>query len=204
MRCVSQNDTNDCVVYLTAWVDKKPVYMVTSMLPYAVNVRRKAYNTRREYEVIAPSVITIYNKNMDGTDKIDQTLSYYRIKTTTKRWQCKRFVYFLFVALANAHILFKADLPDSSEVPARRQRGYYFIDFLMMIIKDLVPDELYARATAPPRVTPTPTPYTPVPRTIVPTPMQNTRAAIQTPAGAVQNAGAKLSGFALNVIFPYV
>jgi hypothetical protein len=44
-------------------MDKKPVHMISSMLPYVVNVRRYTYKTRREYEeinVLAPSVITIY------------------------------------------------------------------------------------------------------------------------------------------------
>ena len=40
--CVNQNDTNDFVVYLTAWMDKKPVHIVSSMLLYVVNVRRNA------------------------------------------------------------------------------------------------------------------------------------------------------------------
>jgi hypothetical protein len=141
---------------------------------------------------------------MGGTDKVDQTLSYYRMKTTTKRWQCKIFVQFLSVALANAHLLFNADLLDSREAPARRQRGYYFIDFLMMVIKDLVPDELYARATAPRRATPTATPDTPVPRTIVHTPMQKYSGCNPDTRRRCAKAVAKLSGFALNVMFSYV
>lgn len=173
--CVSNSDVNGDKVYVTAWMDKKPVHMVSNIRPYVTNVRRNSYNRAQEFEeinIVAPSVITIYNKYMGGTDKVDQALSYYRMKTKTKRWQAKIYVHFLFVSLVNAHVLFRADLPNSPEAPAKQQRGYYLIDFLLMVIEELLPPDLFARATAPPRTTPAPTPGTPEPRTVIHTPIQ--------------------------------
>jgi hypothetical protein len=173
--CVSNADQNGDKVYLTSWMDKKPVHMVSNLRPYVTNVRRNSYNRAHEFEeinIVAPSVITVYNKYMGGTDKVDQALSYYRMKTKTKRWQAKIYVHFFFVALVNAHVLFRADLPDTPGAPAKKQRGYYLIDFLLMVIEDLLPPRLFATATAPPRTTPAPTPGTPEPRTVIHTPIQ--------------------------------
>ena len=58
--CVSNSDVNGDKVYVNAWMDKKPVHMVSNIRPYVTLIRRNAYNRDREYDpinIVAPSVL---------------------------------------------------------------------------------------------------------------------------------------------------
>ncbi len=94
-------------------------------------------------------MITYYNSHMGDTDKMEQQLSYYRIKMKTKRWPIKIFLHFLSVAVMNDHVLYRADLPDSAAAPANKQQGYILLGFVQLLIKELIPVDVFARAPAP-------------------------------------------------------
>jgi hypothetical protein len=139
------------VLRVVCWQDTKPVHLLTSLKSKVGFVERNAYNggLHAINRVTAPSMITYYNSHMGGTDKMDQQLSYYRIKMKTKRWPIKIFLHFLSVAVMNAHVLYRADLPDSAAAPANKQQGYFLLGFIQLLIKELIPVNVFARATAP-------------------------------------------------------
>jgi hypothetical protein len=103
------------VLRVLYWQDTKPVHLLTSLKSKIGFVERNAYNggLHAINRVTAPSsMIAYYNSHMGGTDKMEQQLSCYRIKMKTKRWPIKIFLHFLSVAVMNAHVLYRADLPE--------------------------------------------------------------------------------------------
>jgi len=99
-------------VYITGWMDKKPVHMVhtwpTFLMPVHRKVSARESNTGRfeRIELTIPTVIKVYNKYMGGTDGFDQALSYYELILQSKKWYKRFFTHFLNVAKVNAHILY--------------------------------------------------------------------------------------------------
>jgi len=54
-----------------------------------------------------PYVITMYNANMGGVDRMDQNVSTYRISIRSKKWWWPLFAYLLDVAMQNSWLVYR-------------------------------------------------------------------------------------------------
>ena len=129
-------------MYFIAWQDSKPVHMLTSFISKMIPIRRNSTNDEGGHElldILMPSSFKIYNKYMGGTDHMDQLIAYYRPRVITYK------VFFLAAAVANAHVLYMKYGMDSS-IEAKKQPGYTLLDFIIMLIKELIGENLYKTA----------------------------------------------------------
>ena len=99
-------------LWFTAWVDNKPVHMLSTIPLHKSHVDRVHKDARGNYTgkapVEIPTVVMTYNTAMGGTDLMDQMISYYKTKIRTRRWQTRIYFHFLNAMVVNAHILFKS------------------------------------------------------------------------------------------------
>lgn len=90
-------------VYVSAWKDKRPVYLITTNHhPYLV-VSRNRYG-KQEIKSIE---IVDYNKyNMTGIDRADQMLPYYSTPKRILRWYKKVFFHIFDMIVSSASYLY--------------------------------------------------------------------------------------------------
>jgi len=95
-------------MYFTAWMDSKPVHMLSTFPSTRDNARRLSNVDGRweRIDIPRPTVIKVYNDLMGGTDKFDQFNSYYDQRLRSKKWPLRIILHFLRGAAVNAHILF--------------------------------------------------------------------------------------------------
>ena len=101
---------SDWKIYFTAWIDSKPVHLLSTFQGFLSTCFRRVSEAtgwvRKELPI--PSIIHIYNKGMGGTDGMDQWLEMFRpksIKTTT--WLPKVFIHVINIAVVNSFIIHK-------------------------------------------------------------------------------------------------
>jgi hypothetical protein len=100
-------------IFFTAWMDTKPVHLLSTFCPYRATCVRKTKTGEGVWysaELDRPTVIEVYNKAMGGTDKMDQLESYYDNRARTNKWQMRIFMHFLRIAALNARVLFNDHL----------------------------------------------------------------------------------------------
>lgn len=101
--------SEEAKAYITSWMDKKPVHMLSSFPANGIKCFRMMKNAAGQWEkkeVDFPTTIHVYNHSMGAVDKNDQLAAYYdfRIKVR-KRWQPRLERRVLKTALINAHVL---------------------------------------------------------------------------------------------------
>eukprot|EP00007_Cunea_sp_BSH-02190019_P002906 CAMPEP_0174229214 /NCGR_PEP_ID=MMETSP0417-20130205/249_1 /TAXON_ID=242541 /ORGANISM="Mayorella sp, Strain BSH-02190019" /LENGTH=918 /DNA_ID=CAMNT_0015306737 /DNA_START=70 /DNA_END=2826 /DNA_ORIENTATION=- len=108
------DDGHDREIGLVAWMDRKPVHVLTSHhdTTSAGVCRRRTADGLREFR--RPTVVGHYNDNMGGVDIADQR----RLHIQTRihglhRWWIRLFFYGFDVALCNAFRLFKLAIPET-------------------------------------------------------------------------------------------
>lgn len=96
-------------IIVVKWFDNKEVTVGSNH--YSVNptskVRRWDKSMKVYLSIIIPFLILVYNKGMGGVDHCDQLLSFYRIKTKSRKWYRRVLYHFLDLCLVNAFILYK-------------------------------------------------------------------------------------------------
>ena len=103
VKCMKK-DAED--IYFTAWMDNKPVHMISTIKPTLINLSRKSStNGWRRVQIPSHSLIQYYNYGMGGTDKMDQLNSYYHFNHKGIRWTHRLLSHFLGVSMVNAMIL---------------------------------------------------------------------------------------------------
>ncbi|CAG5046111.1 unnamed protein product [Parnassius apollo] len=90
-------------VYVSKWVDKRPVLMVTT----SVHPRLIEIQNRFQQRKIKPAEVAEYNQHMSGVDRADQMISYYSSPRKTIRWYKKVMFHLLDVAVWNSFFIFK-------------------------------------------------------------------------------------------------
>ena len=97
-------------VYLTSWMDSKPVHLISTWPPKYDAVKRNSKNPQtgafEQVEIRRPTTVGDYNRGMGGTDKQDQLGVYYDQRLRTKRWPLRLVLHFLRVSLINSMILY--------------------------------------------------------------------------------------------------
>ena len=106
--------------YFTAWMDSKPVHLLTSFPPFETTCERSDKRANGSYgpkaPVPQPSIVPIYNMGMPGTDIGDQKSGYYHDHRKSKKWQMKIYKHFLTSVGTNAHILYNDDRKNDKQL----------------------------------------------------------------------------------------
>ena len=122
-------EKRDWYVYFHAWMDNKPVSLLSTFQVSSQICYRKTFDWTGSFiqlQVPRPGVVAIYNHAMGGTDLSDQLGSYIRTTLRANKWPVRIFTHFIDLTVANAHIIYKGI----------KDRGTYsIIDF----ITDLIP-----------------------------------------------------------------
>jgi hypothetical protein len=101
-------------IYFTAWMDSKPVHMLSTFAPYQAECLRNRATAAGGHEKAPcpqPTVIPVYNIAMPGTDMKDQMNSYYEIRKRGWKWQPRIFGHFNNCSNDNACTLYNCHLP---------------------------------------------------------------------------------------------
>lgn len=97
--------------YFTAWMDKKPVHILSTFGGGVGNCIRKVQDkTNQTWSKVTysqPSLIKTYNAGMGGTDGFDQWLAMFRAKIKTTTWLPKVFLHILNITFVNSYIIYK-------------------------------------------------------------------------------------------------
>jgi transposase IS4-like protein len=105
-------------IYFYNYNDNKEVHMISTVFDgNYVEKEGKAWkkdkNTGRKISTIVqkkiPEVIISYNKNMNGVDKLNQSIKSLNIKRSTKKWDKKLSLFILAAMLNNSYILWKPE-----------------------------------------------------------------------------------------------
>jgi hypothetical protein len=120
-------------LYFTAWMDTKPVHVLSTYPPEVETIRRNTKDKNKKYVKIdlkRPTIIGDYNKSMGGTDKHDQLNSYYRSGLKTLAWQPRIYTHFLISTCTNASIIY------------RKLQGYSKEDYRLLTFIDNLLDQM--------------------------------------------------------------
>lgn len=109
------------------WEDKRSVRMLTSVheLEFCATGKK---NYRTKEDIIKPTCVQDYNKNMGGIDNIDRQLSITESVRKTMKWYRKLFFHLLDLCLSNAHSLYKM----------RNKEPISFPSFRLQVVRSLL------------------------------------------------------------------
>jgi hypothetical protein len=123
-------------MYLTAWVDNKPLHVLHSW-PTRQDVcernhKQPGAQEYRKKQFSRPTVCKSYNKTMGGTDLADLFLAAYATNHRTRRWQPRILFHCIQIAVVNAHILYchQKSLPHGS---------FRLLDFIVLLLQEISP-----------------------------------------------------------------
>jgi len=100
------NNSDDGVI-IARRVDNSVVTMASTvhgMMP-ASSMQRYSQTEKKVVSISRPCLFTAYNKGMEGTDRMDENISIYRIGIRGKNWWWPIFTWLLDTAIHNAWIL---------------------------------------------------------------------------------------------------
>ena len=124
-------------LFLTAWVDNKPVHMLHSWpTMFDVCERNQKQPGGQEYrkkEFPRPTVCKNYNKSMGGTDLADFYLAEYATSHRAKRWQPKILFHCIQQAVVNAHIL-------ACSKNGVTNAQFPLLDFITQLLHEIAPE----------------------------------------------------------------
>ncbi|XP_043473691.1 piggyBac transposable element-derived protein 4-like [Leptopilina heterotoma] len=91
---------------LIKWMDKKEVYMITTVheLDFCATGKK---NFRTNEDIVKPTCVVEYNRNMGGIDNIDRQLSLTESVRKSMKWYRKLFFHLMDLALTAAYSLYK-------------------------------------------------------------------------------------------------
>lgn len=110
-------------ILIVKWQDNAEVYMASncsSVFPLAT-ASRYSQTEKKRIELPQPQIIKQYNKNMGGTDLMDNHINTYRISIRGKKWWHCIFTWLFDVAMSNAWLIYRRKSPATSQLAFRRQ-----------------------------------------------------------------------------------
>ena len=109
-------------IFVTRWKDNAVLTLASSL--YGVEPlgtkKRWSKTERKHIYIDTPFVECQYNKNMGGTDRMDQNINAYRVSIRGKKWWWCLFTLLLDVSITNAWILFQAKEEAQPQIDFRR------------------------------------------------------------------------------------
>lgn len=118
--------------YFTSWKDSRVVNFLSA-------IRSKVHHMQRRtpqgglLQVATPTIRSIYNVTMGGTDSFDQRMQYYWPEVRADSWKVRVIMHFLYVAIVNSHILYKTYFR-----LVRAVVGFELIDYIKMLRNEFV------------------------------------------------------------------
>ena len=112
------------------------VVSILSTFPCPVGTIRRKTLVGKEKKYVpqvfpCPVIIGAYNRGKVGTDRMDQTVSYY-YKNRRFRWHLKIMVHLFYICLQNAHITYRdLSLKTKAQLP--------FLKFVLAVCDELAP-----------------------------------------------------------------
>ena len=119
------------------WKDNKVVNILSTFAgkQSVQKVKRYSKNAKKQIEIEQPKVVSVYNRNMGGVDRLDQNLAAYIINLRSKKWWWPLFCFCIDVAINNAFQLYRTKKLDEGEIAIdnlefrRRIVESYYKDF---------------------------------------------------------------------------
>jgi hypothetical protein len=113
----------DTDIRVTRWKDNAIVTVASTLLgENPINtVRRWSKKDNKHIQVNIPHVIRVYNKNMGGTDRMDQNVNAYRIAVRGKKWWWSLFTWLIDTSVQNAWLLARNTGKDIDQLSFRRE-----------------------------------------------------------------------------------
>ena len=109
-------------IFVTQWKDNAVFTLASSL--YGVEPlgtkKRWSKTERKHIYIDTPFVVCQYNKNMGGTDRMDQTINAYPVSIRGKKWWWCLFTWLLDVSITNVWILFQAKGEALPQIDFRR------------------------------------------------------------------------------------
>ncbi|XP_061717571.1 piggyBac transposable element-derived protein 4-like [Cydia pomonella] len=114
-------------VYVSKWVDKRPVLMITTCNhPKLIEV-----SNRFGVSSMKPEEVSQYNQFMSGIDRADQMVAYYSSPRKTLRWYRKVFFHVLDLAVWNSFFIYRKYCKNNS-------KKYEFVTYREDLIRQLI------------------------------------------------------------------
>lgn len=120
---VAHND----VWLVMKWMDKKEVYMITTVHEVGFCLTGKKH-WRTGEDIMKPVCVHEYNQNMGGIDNIDRQLSLTETIRKSMKWYKKFFFHLVDLSLTNAHVLYNQST----------ERKLSFPEFRLAVVKELL------------------------------------------------------------------
>lgn len=116
-------------VLITRWNDNSSVTVastVHTVFPLG-NVKRYSKEEKKYLSVPRPMVIAEYNKNMGGTDLMDENINRHRVAIRGKKWWWPIFTWLLDVAVQNAWQLHRGVGSTFTSLEFRRELARFYL-----------------------------------------------------------------------------
>ena len=116
---------SDPAISIVKWFDNKPIVIASSVhgIEPQQLCRRWSKKDRAYVEIQRPAIITEYNQKMGGVDLTDRMLSFYRVKTRTRKWTVRTLMHFTDLALVNGWLQYRQDSRNRG-VPAKDVKNF--------------------------------------------------------------------------------
>lgn len=109
-------------VLVTKWLDNSVVCIASNVHgnnPVS-SVRRYSQKEKRHIMVNRPALLAEYNKQMGGTDRMDQNVGQYRIQIRNRKWYWSLFTWLIDISIQNAWCLYRKSGNQISQLDFRR------------------------------------------------------------------------------------
>jgi hypothetical protein len=123
-------------LFMTAWVDNKPVHVLHTWPTYQDvcerNCKQAGGQRYMKKLVPRPTICKVYNKTMGGTDLADFFLSAYATSHRAKRWQPRILFHCIQLAVVNAHIIYR-------NKNGLQHGSCKLLDFITLLLQQIAP-----------------------------------------------------------------
>lgn len=110
-------------IIVIRWKDNAVVTAMSTLhgVEPITTVGRYSAEEKKKIQVPRPAMLTEYNKNMGGTDLMDQNINTYRIGIIGKKWWWPIFTYLIDAAICNAWVLSRRAGSTLTQLAFRRE-----------------------------------------------------------------------------------
>ncbi|XP_055551627.1 piggyBac transposable element-derived protein 3-like isoform X1 [Wyeomyia smithii] len=115
-------------IRLTKWVDNSVVCIASTVygkMPVS-SAKRYSREAGKRILIDRPCVVTEYNKNVCGVDRMDQNVAHLRISYRGKKWWFPIFAWLIDVCVQNAWQLHRRVNPTTTQLQFRRELAVWY------------------------------------------------------------------------------
>ena len=123
----NRGDHEECIteskILVLKWQDNAEVFLASSASSVhpVSTASRYSVKEKRRIDIQQPFIVKQYNKNMGGTDLMDNHVNTYRISIRGKKWWNCIFSWLFDVAMSNAWLMYRRNHSTISQLSFRRQ-----------------------------------------------------------------------------------